>query len=85
MERTSQSLWCVALQVMLSHTLTATNTGSLQLRNLAFSIPTVTDLTCSYKASNVSQTEAPLDASVVLELDAIVICIGSYNFIQDDI
>jgi hypothetical protein len=65
--------------------MTATNTGSLQLRNLVFSIPTVTNLACVHKSSNLSQTEDPLTSSVVLELDAVVTCTGNYSFTQDDI
>jgi hypothetical protein len=45
----------------------------------------VTNLTCIYKASNVSATETPLDATVTLELDAVVVCVGTYTFTQDDI
>lgn len=69
---------------IVTYTITATNTGSLKLTNLAFSIPTVTDLACVYGTSNTSVT-GPLISSVVLELDAVVVCTGTYNFTQDDI
>lgn len=69
----------------MTYTMTATNTGSLQLRNLVFSIPTVIDLACDYKSSNTSLTTTPMDPGVVLELDAVVICTGTYTFTQDDI
>lgn len=68
----------------MTYTVTATNTGSLQLRNLSFSIPTVTDLACLYGSSNAS-VSTPLTPSTVLELDAVVVCTGTYNFTQDDI
>lgn len=68
----------------MTYTITATNTGSLKLTNLAFSIPTVTDLACVYGTSNTSASTS-LTSSVVLELDAVVVCTGTYNFTQDDI
>lgn len=69
---------------VVTYTVTATNTGSLRLTNLAITIPTVTNLVCSYGADNTTINTA-LTSSVVLELDAVVQCVGTYTFTQDDI
>jgi len=72
--------YCIATGNVLTYTITATNIGTLKLSNVSFSIPTVSDLACTYGPSNVV-----LDSSVVLQLDAVVTCTGTYTFTQDDI
>jgi hypothetical protein len=64
---------------MVTYTITAANTGTLQLHNVSFSIPSVTSLECT------SSDGAPFNTSVVLALDAVVVCTGRYTFSQDDI
>jgi hypothetical protein len=71
----------VAAGDVVTYTATAVNTGSLQLRNLVFSIPTVNDLSCNYGADAASAT-TPLVSSTVLELDQVVVCTGTYTFTQ---
>jgi hypothetical protein len=73
---------------VVTYTITATNTGSLQLRNLAFTLPCTPQcsaasvtLTCNYGGSNTTAT-TPLTSGVTLELDQVVVCTGSYTFTQ---
>lgn len=64
----------------MTYYITATNIGTLKLSSVSFSIPTINNLACTYGPSNLV-----LDNSVVLQLDAVVRCTGTYTFTQDDI
>jgi hypothetical protein len=80
---------CVcAADDVVTYTITATNTGSLQLRNLVFTLPCTPQcsspdvtLTCMYGSSNTTANTA-LDGTVTLELDQVVVCTGTYTFTQ---
>lgn len=62
----------------MTYTFTATNIGTIRLRNITATIPTVNDLSCT--ANN-----SPFIVDSLLELDAAFVCTGTYTYMQHDL